>query len=125
MPVQADFPGEERQIAAARRCLEQVQTGPLPPQLPQAVGHFSSLLAIHGLGQTMAYFQARGGNRPGSPYTLLLRCLGQWLHAALDLPAEDPLRALTEGDSRLYLEAGREARALVQALTAALQEVTK
>lgn len=107
---------------AILRCLEEAQ-GVSMLQFQQIVNRTASLLLIHGLGQTLAFIQGRGGDRASSPYDILFRHLSTWLHTRLSLPQEDALRVLTEGDSRLYLEASREAGTFIHMLRKALSEV--
>ncbi|MBI2939423.1 MAG: type III-B CRISPR module-associated protein Cmr5 [Chloroflexi bacterium] len=77
-------------------------------------------LRQHGLGQTMAYLQARGAGRADSPYLMMYAQLGEWLRERLGLPPGDVLAALTRADSRIYLLASEEASALALALRRAM-----
>lgn len=80
------------------------------------------LLHQHGLGQTLAYLQLRGGDRTQSPYQLALQHLTHWLAMNLDVPEEDLLKHLTRSDSDVYLQATEKARHLLLALRTAAEE---
>jgi CRISPR/Cas system CMR-associated protein Cmr5 small subunit len=80
------------------------------------------ILHQHGLGQTLAYLQMRGGDRAQSPYQLVLKHLTHWLAMTLGLPEEDVLTNLTRAESGVYLQATEEVRHLILALRAAAED---
>jgi CRISPR/Cas system CMR-associated protein Cmr5 small subunit len=80
------------------------------------------ILHQHGLGQTLAYLQMRGGDRTQSPFHLVLEHLNHWLAMTLGLPEEDVLSSLTQFDSDVYLRAMEEARRLLLALRTAAED---
>jgi CRISPR type III-B/RAMP module-associated protein Cmr5 len=80
------------------------------------------ILHQHGLGQTLAYLEMRGGDRSNSPYQLLRQHLTHWLAMNLGLPEEDVLKSLTRTDSEGYVRATRAARHLLLALRMAAED---
>jgi hypothetical protein len=111
---------------AAARCLEEAEAIRRRRQYEELVGQAWLFLHQHGLGQTLAYLQARGGNRPESPYQLLFEHLARQLTTRHPRLSNDILAALVKEDSRLYRQASAETwgflQALRQAITAQGQE---
>jgi len=79
------------------------------------------LLQRHGLGQTLAYLQQRGGGTPASPYDLVARQLDRWLLKTMAVSARGALAALSGQDSRFYREASDQAWLFVRALRRGLE----
>ena len=111
---------------AAARCLAEARAIQRLRQYEDLVGQAWLFLHQHGLGQTLVYLQARGGNRPESPYQLLFEHLARQLAARHPRLSNDILAALVKEDSRVYRQASTEAweflKALRQTITAQGQE---
>lgn len=107
---------------AAARCLEEARAIQRLRQYEDLVGQAWLFLHQHGLGQTLAYLQARGGNRRESPYQLLFDHLARQLATRHPRWSNDVLAALVKEDSRVYRQASAETwgflKALRQAITA-------
>jgi hypothetical protein len=101
---------------AAARCLEEANTIGRLRQYEDLVGQTWLLLHQHGLGQTLAYLQARGGNRPESPYQLLFEHLTRQLATRHPRLSNDILAALVKEDSRVYRQASAETWGFLKAL---------
>jgi len=108
----------------AARCVAQAQAMGRLGQYGLVVGNLPRLLHQHGLGQTLAYLQARGGGRSDSPYQLLCDHLSAWLAQAIGLPDRDALLGLTRSDSQVYRQAAEAARQLGLALRRAIDRAT-
>ena len=101
---------------AAARCLEEANARGRLRQYEELVGQAWLLLHQHGLGQTLAYLQARGGNRPESPYQLLFEHLARQLATSHPRWSKDVLAALVKEDSRVYRQASAETWGFLKAL---------
>lgn len=86
------------------------------------VRQLPALLQRHGLGQTLAYLQVRGGGNPNSGFDLVLRQFDRWLLAALAASGRGALAVLAARDSRFYREATEQAWLFVRALGACAEE---
>lgn len=107
---------------AAARCLEEARAIGRLRQYEELVGQAWLFLHQHGLGQTLAYLQARGGNRPESPYQLLFEHLARQLATRQPRLSNDVLAALVKEDSRVYRQASAEVWGFLKALRQALTE---
>jgi hypothetical protein len=81
------------------------------------------LLQRHGLGQTLACLQLRGGGNANSPYDLVLRQLDRWLLEATGASGRSALAVLSARDSRFYAEASEQAWLFVWALVSCVEAV--
>jgi hypothetical protein len=107
---------------AAARCLEEARARQRLRQYAGLVGQALLFLHQHGLGQTLAYLQARGGNRPESPYQLLFEHLARQLAMRHPRLSNDVLAALVREDSRYYLQAAATTWEFLKALRRAITE---
>jgi len=76
-----------------------------------------ALVLTNGLGQTLAFLQAKGKNNPADEHTVLFRHLSDWVLAQVgtDTTASNPdlLRWVLENDSAAYRRATTEALAFL------------
>src|SRR4051794_20263970 len=104
-------------VQAARQAVAEARQARFPfGNYTLAVRQLPALLQRHGLGQTLAYLQMRGGGNPASPFDLLTRQLDRWLLQVTDASARGALAALAARDSRFYREAAEQAWLFVHAL---------
>lgn len=71
----------------------------------------AAMLRGYGLGQTLAYLQARSSGRPESPYAYIYQHLQDHLRHTPGFDGKDVLTYLTQKDSVTYLRLSREALA--------------
>lgn len=108
----------DRALEEAQRCVYEAETLGRRAHYEMLVRNLVLLIGKHGLGQTLAYLEARGTDRYDSPYQLLAGHLAHWLATTLDL--DEALSALTTEDSELYMQATDEAYRFALALKRAL-----
>jgi len=94
------------------------------PNYKSVVRQLPMLLQRHGLGQTLAYLQVRGGGSSTSAFDLVLRQLDRWLLAALGVSGRGFLAVLSTRDSRFYREASEQAWLFVRSLGACAEETS-
>jgi CRISPR/Cas system CMR-associated protein Cmr5 small subunit len=121
--MSTEEPGGRPHEQAARSSLAEVrQTRVQMQNYKSTVRSLPSLLQRHGLGQTLAYLQVRGGGNANSAFDLVLRQLDRWLLAATGAPGRTALAALATRDSRFYREASEQAWLFVRSLSAQVEE---
>lgn len=94
-------------LEEAQRCLYEAEAVGRRVQYEILASNLILLISKHGLGQTLAHLEIRGGDRYDSPYQLLADHLTRWLSTSLDLT--EGLSDLTTEDSELYMRATDEA----------------
>jgi hypothetical protein len=111
-------------LHAARNAIEEARQSAFPMKhYTHIVMHqLPMLLHRHGLGQTLAYLQMRGGGNTKTPFELVARQMDRWLLQALEVSARGALAVLSAKDSRFYREASAQAWLFVRALRACLEE---
>jgi hypothetical protein len=112
------------QMQAARQAVAEAFKVPTLVRLyyKQTVKQLPMLLRQHGLAQTLAYLQMRGEGKPASPYSVVLRQLDRWLLVSTGVSARSALGAISNHDSRFYIEASEHAWSFVRALRLVVEE---
>jgi len=118
-------PGARPHEQAAQAALAEVRPSRVHlPNYKSVVRQLPMLLQRHGLGQTLAYLQVRGGGSSTSAFDLVLRQLDRWLLAALGVSGRGFLAVLSTRDSRFYREASEQAWLFVRSLGACAEETS-
>ncbi len=114
----------EPQGHSARQAI--AEAGRLPFSRSHLVAVVRSLPAVlrrHGLGQTLAFLQMRGGAAKGpGPHEFVAKHLDRWLLSVTGASGRTALAALAAQDSRFYREASEQAWRFLRELRAALEE---
>lgn len=100
---------EKQRAEMAQRCLEEAFKAGRLNHYRQVAAMLPRLIRQHGLGQTLAYLQARGKDQASNAYQMVFEHLCLWLAEALDVRDEEFFKTLTTRDSRFYLHATEEA----------------
>ncbi len=103
-------------LEEAADCIEEAQERGHFAHYARVVGDLPLLLSQHGLGQTLAYFLVRGGDREASPYITVYQQLTRRLAQCFRVTHRDLLTHLTGIDSQQYLLFAEEARLFALAL---------